>query len=607
MTVLVSRSMPVTSPRITRAFCWLASTSRVGGAISPWERMPGRHLVEQRLEQVVAGLGDHRDVDVGALERLGAEQAPEAGADHDHLVSSVLAHVGVILLVRLGPILVPAHASTCTSGTTAGHRDAARSGPATGVGAIRLTSAYWAGDPLRPRRHRHRLRQLDRGPPLRRTSGSRSSRRARFGGTCLNVGLHPHEDVRLPGRPRAVRRARAGAGRRDPLRSEPTGRRSGTGSSGGSTRSRTPARSTGRGLPERRRVRRARCRFTGAAHDRHRHRGEITADQIVIAAGTRPVVPDIPGLDTVAHHTSDTVMRIDALPERVGIVGGGFIGGGVRPRLLVVRRPGDADPPAATCCSARRTPTSRRRFTAARRPAVGRAARHHGRRGRAGAATASALDLSDGETPSTSTCCCSRPAARPTPTCSTSTRPGSRWTTTASWSSTSTSAPPRPGSGRSATSPATLQLKHVANQDARVVQHNLLHPDDRCRSATTGSCPARCSARRRSRSVGLTEQEARDAGHRRGRRHAGLRRRRLRLGDGGHATTSPSWWRTARPGCSVGAHLIGPQASILVQPLVQAMSFGQTGGGLARGQYWIHPALTEVVENALLKLEEELS
>ena len=24
---------------------------------------------------------------------------------------------------------------------------------------------------------------------------------------------------------------------------------------------------------------------------------------------------------------------------------------------------------------------------------------------------------------------------------------------------------------------------------------------------------------------------------------------------------------------------------------------------MARGQYWIHPALTEVVENALLKLE----
>jgi mycothione reductase len=32
------------------------------------------------------------------------------------------------------------------------------------------------------------------------------------------------------------------------------------------------------------------------------------------------------------------------------------------------------------------------------------------------------------------------------------------------------------------------------------------------------------------------------------------------------------------------------------------MSSGQTVASMARGQYWIHPALSEVVENALLKL-----
>ena len=30
------------------------------------------------------------------------------------------------------------------------------------------------------------------------------------------------------------------------------------------------------------------------------------------------------------------------------------------------------------------------------------------------------------------------------------------------------------------------------------------------------------------------------------------------------------------------------------------MTFGQTADDVAKGQYWIHPALTEVVENALL-------
>ncbi len=52
----------------------------------------------------------------------------------------------------------------------------------------------------------------------------------------------------------------------------------------------------------------------------------ITGDQIVLAAGTRAVVPPIPGLDDIEFHTSDTIMRIADLPKRLGIVGGGFIG-----------------------------------------------------------------------------------------------------------------------------------------------------------------------------------------------------------------------------------------------------------------------------------------
>ena len=52
----------------------------------------------------------------------------------------------------------------------------------------------------------------------------------------------------------------------------------------------------------------------------------------------------------------------------------------------------------------------------------------------------------------------------------------------------------------------------------------------------------------------------------------------------------------------LAAHAIGPHASTLVQPLIQAATFGQHATDVARGQYWIHPALAEVVENALLGL-----
>jgi hypothetical protein len=52
----------------------------------------------------------------------------------------------------------------------------------------------------------------------------------------------------------------------------------------------------------------------------------------------------------------------------------------------------------------------------------------------------------------------------------------------------------------------------------------------------------------------------------------------------------------------LGAHLIGPQASTLIQPLVQAMSLGNTVDEVAGGVLYVHPALTEVLEQALLQL-----
>lgn len=56
----------------------------------------------------------------------------------------------------------------------------------------------------------------------------------------------------------------------------------------------------------------------------------------------------------------------------------------------------------------------------------------------------------------------------------------------------------------------------------------------------------------------------------------------------------------------LGAHIIGRQASTLIQTCIQGMSVGQTVDEMARGQYWIHPALSEVVESALLGLGKEM-
>jgi dihydrolipoamide dehydrogenase len=52
---------------------------------------------------------------------------------------------------------------------------------------------------------------------------------------------------------------------------------------------------------------------------------EIEGEKIVIAAGSRPSLPPIPGLDKTAYQTSDTIFRLTEIPKRMIFIGGGYI------------------------------------------------------------------------------------------------------------------------------------------------------------------------------------------------------------------------------------------------------------------------------------------
>ena len=52
----------------------------------------------------------------------------------------------------------------------------------------------------------------------------------------------------------------------------------------------------------------------------------LTTRAIVIAAGARPFVPPIPGLEEVGYLTSDTIWHLRELPKRLVVLGGGPIG-----------------------------------------------------------------------------------------------------------------------------------------------------------------------------------------------------------------------------------------------------------------------------------------
>ncbi len=53
---------------------------------------------------------------------------------------------------------------------------------------------------------------------------------------------------------------------------------------------------------------------------------KLSARSIVIAAGARPLVPPIPGIEDSAYLTSDTLWALRALPKRLLVLGGGPIG-----------------------------------------------------------------------------------------------------------------------------------------------------------------------------------------------------------------------------------------------------------------------------------------
>ncbi|MBC6438115.1 MAG: FAD-dependent oxidoreductase [Rhodobacteraceae bacterium] len=52
----------------------------------------------------------------------------------------------------------------------------------------------------------------------------------------------------------------------------------------------------------------------------------ITARRFVIATGSRPFVPPIPGLDQVPHYTNETIFDLRDRPDHLIIIGGGPIG-----------------------------------------------------------------------------------------------------------------------------------------------------------------------------------------------------------------------------------------------------------------------------------------
>ena len=144
-------------------------------------------------------------------------------------------------------------------------------------------------------------------------------------------------------------------------------------------------------------------------------------------------------------------------------------------------------------------------------------------------------------------------------------------------------------------------FKHVANYEAEIAWHNAVH--EHKVKVDYSAAPHAVFTHPQIASVGLKEAEAKQKGY------------KILVGKAyykdtalGVAMGEPKGFVKVvveeRTGKILGGHIIGPFASILIQEIINAMVSGdKTFLPIIRGMH-IHPAMPEVVQNALGNLKE---
>ncbi|MFJ9805690.1 mycothione reductase [Streptomyces wuyuanensis] len=327
---------------------------------------------------------------------------------------------------------------------------------------------------------------------------------------------------------------------------------------------------------------------------------QLTADTFVVAVGSRPLVPDVPGLDSVPFHTSDTIMRIDEVPASMVVIGGGFVAaefshvfGSFGTDVTIVQRGPRLLTSEDEQVSARFTELASRRHRVLLDTAVASVSQE-------GDGVAVAVNGPDGDEVLRAAALLVCVGRRPNTDRLDAAAGGLDLDEHGHIAADDAYRTSVPGVWALGDVVNHFQLKHMANAESRIVRHNMVHPQD-LRTLTNRVAPHAVFTSPQIASVGLTEQEAR----RRGIAHLVSVRDYADTAYGWALEDTTSFVKVLadpRKRTILGAHIIGPQAATLIQPLIQAMALGQTVDQVAREALYIHPALTEAVEQALLGL-----
>lgn len=323
----------------------------------------------------------------------------------------------------------------------------------------------------------------------------------------------------------------------------------------------------------------------------------ITAETIVIAAGARPRIPEIAGLADVPFHTSATIMRLEEVPPRLAILGGGFIAcemghvfEAAGSDVTIINRSSNLLRSHDDEVSEKFTEVFSKRFNVrgGQTPSLIRSdgaeivIEFDG----AEPVVADALLVATGRIPNGEQLDVTKTGVELNDSGYVVVDEHQRTAVDGIWALGDISNP--------------MQLKHTANAETRVVAHNIHHPDD-LQIVNYSGAPSAVFTHPQIATVGKTERELKDEGV------------NYIAHSQPYGATAYGWAMDDDYGfCKVicdadsrlllGAHILGHEASLLIQQLVLGMRFGLTVDEMARGPLYIHPALSEVVEQALLEL-----
>jgi len=321
----------------------------------------------------------------------------------------------------------------------------------------------------------------------------------------------------------------------------------------------------------------------------------ISAETIVIAAGTRPRIPDIDGLVDVPFITSDEALRLPKQPRRLAVVGGGYIAaelahfyGALGTEVNIVHRGPRLLRLEDDDVSARFTEVYQRRFTMLLESVIRRAYRRGeeivlelASHGQDQTLTIDAFLVATGRVPNTDLLDVAQTGV---------TTDDLGFVKTDEYLQTEV-----PGIWALGDIVGRYLLKHSANLEAAYAAHNIFNPENKV-AVDYHAMPHAVFASPQVASVGLTEQQAREQGL------------PYAAGTYGYYDTAYGSSIEDRDGFVkalahretreiLGCHIIGSEASILIQEVANAMRMRLTTDSITQSIY-VHPALPEVVQRA---------